>query len=169
MPIFQIGGQTKRSKFTPKSVEIDFEKLPQGSTEFLLAYGLKQYLADGAAGAQSQSEFDEGIAARLDNVKKASFARARVERGPSDDTETLAASLAKQEIRRRAKAKKVELSKDRVDELAKQARESKSTFWHGCLEEASRQIAARAKLAEGIGESLEESFAENAAEALGIA
>src|SRR5690606_30458800 len=138
-----IGGKTKRSRFAPREVTIDFTKLPEESQTFVIRYGLTQYLADGAAGAESQDAFNEGIAARQTKLANADFRRASGE--PKADTETTRAlRLARAAVRSAAKAKGIALDKEKVAELAEKAVESNPEY----RAEAKRQLAAEAKAAE---------------------
>lgn len=93
-----IGGKTARSKFTPKTVMVDWDNLPEVSKQFAIQYGLKQYLADGAAGSESQADFESGIDARLDNLTSGEFKRTREGAGPTDSVEVLARRLASDEV-----------------------------------------------------------------------
>lgn len=62
--------------------QVDFNSLPASSIEFLLTYGLKQYLADGAAvpkdAAESEDERDalkrEGVRRRILKIKEGTCA-----------------------------------------------------------------------------------------------
>lgn len=110
MATFQIGGATKRSKFAPVTVEVDFTTLPQASQDFLVAYGIKQYLADGVAGAESDQDFNEGVAARLAKMKDGTVGvRGSGEgKGPTDSVEVLARQLARQAINAALKAQGID-------------------------------------------------------------
>lgn len=148
-----IGGKTARSKFTPATVEVDFAKLPEVTQAFIIEYGAKQYLADGVAGAESQVEFEEGIATRLAKMAAGECGvRTKSERGPTDDPETLAKKLARDAWNVAMKANAPERYKAmNADEKA--AAFEKSTFgpagtkWQTFLDEAVRQIATRKEAA----------------------
>lgn len=143
MPTMTIGGTTARSKFTPKAVEVDFDKMAEASRDFLLRYGWKQYVSDGVAGAKSQAEFDEGVAERLEKIATSNFSRAKGERdGLVDDVETLASQKARAIIKTALKAKGVtKPDKETMDRLLGQVRAG--TKWQSLLDEATADIKAR--------------------------
>jgi hypothetical protein len=142
---FTIGGKTAKSKWTPHVATIDFDSLPEASRAFLLHYGIRQYLADGMAGATSQAEFDTGIKDRLTKIAEADFSRTRGEGlGKPDTDESRAIKLAKAAIRAKAKANNMTLTKEKVDETATKLIAADPKF----LAEAKKQLAAEAKLRE---------------------
>lgn len=155
MITLQIGGNTKRSKFQPKEVSIDWAKLPEASQDFLIRYGLKQYLADGTAGEETQAAFEAQIEARMERLAKADFTRTRGEASVKTDTEALRATkLVRDDIRKRIKAAGLEgVSKDKVAELvaAIMGDETKSAPFR---QEAKRQLESEAKLAQATPDDL---------------
>lgn len=142
-----IGGNTKRSRTGQHPVEVDFDALPEESRAFIIAYGLKQYLADGMAGATTEAEAKAGVDERLRKLAEADFRRTRGEAGPTDDEATLAKQIAREEIRTALKAKGVKLPKERVGELVDKLFERDETRLR---KEAAKRIAERRKAAEGL-------------------
>jgi hypothetical protein len=142
-----IGGTTKRSNNGQTAVEIDWENLPQASREFIVAYGLKQYLADGAAGAQSHDELVQGVAERVRKLETADFQRkgSGAERG---DTETtLALKFAREAIRAACKAQNMAApAKEKLAEMAKGLIESNPKY----RKDAQAELARRAKATEAF-------------------
>ncbi len=147
----QIGGATKRSKFQPKTVEIAWAALPQASQDFIVRYGLKQYLADGVAGCESQDEFNKGVDERLNKLVSGDLTRTKGEGAKRPDTETgRAQKLAKESIR--AKIKEANLT---VTAEAREAIYAKfladETKMAPFVAEAKRQLAMEAQ----VGDLLE--------------
>lgn len=139
-----VGGNTKRSKFTPKAVTLD---VPEASADFLLRYGLKQYLADGVAGAETQDDFDEGIQARVDKVLTSDFARAKGEGKGTDTIETRMRKIVRQKVLAVAKARNMKLDAEQVATAVKTFLEKNAPSIRA---QAEMQLAAEAKAAEGI-------------------
>jgi predicted lipid-binding transport protein (Tim44 family) len=139
-----IGGKTARSKYEPKAVAVDWENLPDASRQFVLLYGLKQYLADGTAGAESQDDFNAGIDGRLAKLVSGDLSRKTGERdAKADSPEGRAFKLAKEAIRARiTNARKadpkadINATKEAIDAAAK-AWVEKDPKW---LKEATRQL-----------------------------
>lgn len=137
-----IGGQTKRSKFAPKAVAVDFAALPQASQDFIVRYGLKQYLADGVAGAESQEDFNTGVEERLGKLKSGDLTRTKGDGAKKPDTETgRAQKLAKDAIRAKIKAAGLETTPEQREEIFAKffADEEKMKPFAA---EAKRQLAA---------------------------
>lgn len=137
-----IGGQTKRSKFAPKAVAVDFAALPQASQDFIVRYGLKQYLADGVAGAESQEDFNTGVDERLGKLKSGDLTRTKGDGAKKPDTETgRAQKLAKGAIRAKIKAAGLETTPEQREEIFAKffADEEKMKPFAA---EAKRQLAA---------------------------
>jgi len=143
-----IGGTTKRSNNGQHTVSVDWDALPEESRAFVIRYGLKQYLADGAAGAGSNEELVNGVNERVRKLAEADFQRTRGEGAAKPDTEErIALRLAKELIRAKAKAASVTLPKEKVEAaavafLAKDTDDAKAI-----KAEAKRQMQAKAKLA----------------------
>lgn len=99
MAILQIkvGGETTKSRFQPVTVGIDWDKLPEASRDFVIRYGIKQWLADGTVGEKvtTQATFTEAINTRKGKLEAGDFSRTRGESGPVNDPETLAGQMAK--------------------------------------------------------------------------
>jgi hypothetical protein len=143
-----IGGKTKRSNNGQHPVTIDWNALPDNAQEFVIKYGLKQYLADGMAGAESEAEAKAGVEARVAKLVSGDLSRTNAG-GDKPDTETgRALKLARVAIRTQAKAKNVTLTKEQVAEAAKSWVE-KNPKW---LAEAKRQLAEEAKAAAAVDE-----------------
>jgi hypothetical protein len=144
-----IGGATKRSKFTAKAVDIDWDALPEASKSFAINYGLKQYIADGVAGALDQVDFDEGIAARIANLSSGDFSRKGGEGGfaPTNDPKVLGRKLAAQEVRERVKASGKVFSKEQVAAAIEKLFTSNEEKY---VKEAQRQIDLRKEQAQAI-------------------
>lgn len=114
-----IGGNTKRSKLGTFDVELpDFDVLPEKTRDFVIAYGLKQYLADGMAGAADRSAAQEGIDKRVTKLVEGDFTRTRGESTKVDSVDQRALKLIRQFIRDQAKAQSLKLDKEQVDETA---------------------------------------------------
>ena len=141
-----IGGKTARSKYEPKQVTVDFAKLPQASQDFIIAYGLKQYLSDGVAGVESQLEFDNGIIDRMKKLDSGDLTRTRGEGKAKPDTETgRAQKLAKEAIRAKIKAASAEVTTEQREAIYAKffADETKMAPF---MAEAKRQLAGEAKM-----------------------
>lgn len=137
-----IGGQTKRSKYQPKTVTVDWASLPPASQDFIVRYGLKQYLADGVAGAESQADFDAGVEERLGKLKSGDLTRTKGDGAKRPDTETgRAQKLAKDAIRAKIKAAGLETTPEQREEIFSKffADEEKMKPF---VAEAKRQLAA---------------------------
>ncbi len=150
-----VGGKTKRSNNGQHTVAVDWDNLPAESRAFVITYGLKQYLADGAAGAGSNAELVDGVNARAAKLANADFTRTRGD-GPAkpDTEERIALRLAKELIREAAKAKNATLDKDAVEAAAKTFLASDHEKAKAILAEAKRQISAKAKVNESAGEDV---------------
>lgn len=144
-----IGGKTTRSKFTQKEVAIDFDALPDASKDFVIKYGLKQYLADGVAGAESQADFDAGVQEREAKLLSGDLTRAKGEgKGPIDNVATLAKKLAREEVERAAKEQNFKFAdKDQKAAVVEQYLEANR---ERLTEEAEAEIKARKKTAKGV-------------------
>lgn len=142
-----IGGNTKRSKTGQHSVEVPLALLPAESLAFVIRYGLKQYLADGMAGATTEAEAAEGIAARMEKLAKADFSRTRGESGPTDDVATLAKRIAREEVQTKVKAHGVKLPKERMAEIVAALFERDEKRLRT---EAEKRIKARNDAVEGM-------------------
>ena len=135
-----IGGTTKRSNNGQTTVEIDWENLPGDSRDFIVTYGLKQYLADGAAGAASHDELVQGVAERVRKLQEADFRRASGE-PKADSAMTLALRQARAVLKAKAGDAFKSLPKEKVDAAVKAMVERDPAF----LKEAQAEIARRAK------------------------
>lgn len=140
-----IGRTGEKAKFQGRQVNIDLATLPAASIEFALAYGLKQYIADGTAGSEDQAGYDLGIDQRLKKLAEADFARSAGERDAKADTaEGLALRMVKEAIRAQLKLKGMKADADKITAAAK-AKVAAEPKW---LKQAEKELAARAALAE---------------------
>jgi len=98
--------------FTKQERVLDWEKMPEASKQFLARYGAQQYIADGSAGAKTQAEFEAGIDSRFDKIAAGDFSRVTGERAPSDDVETVAKRIIREEINSAAADRKLVLTKE---------------------------------------------------------
>lgn len=150
-----VGGTTKRSNNGQHAVAIDWDNLPAESRAFIVTYGLKQYLADGAAGAANNDELVAGVNARVEKLAKADFTRTRGD-GPAkpDTEERIALRMAKEVIRAALKAKNAEADKDKVEAMAKAFLAGENPKAKDILKEAKRQMEAKAKVADNAAEDI---------------
>ena len=143
---------SKRSSYEPQAVTIDWDKLPDASKAFVIQYGLKQYLADGVAGAESQEAFNNGIATRKTKLVEGTCGvRATGEKGPTNDPETLAKQMARTDVRETAKAKQAKLTKEQVEAAALKLFEAKKDSY---LAKAKKEIEERKARAAEAAESV---------------
>lgn len=142
-----IGGQTKRSTSGQHEVKIDFDALPDASKEFIVRYGLKQYLADGMAGASNVVEAEAGVTSRVAKLKSGDLSRVRGEgKTAVDSTEQRAIKLAKAAIRAAIKAKNGSATKEAIDEAAKKLVTTQPKW----LTDAKKQLEMEAKSGEDM-------------------
>lgn len=140
-----IGGTTKRSTLGQHPVELDFATLPQVSQDFIVRYGLKQYLADGMAGAESEAVAGEGVKARVAKLVSGDLSRTAGTGGGKPDTlAVITARLARDFIKGKLAAAGKTFTKEQMASaivalVAKDDRFKK---------EAEKQMAAKAELAE---------------------
>lgn len=97
-----IGGNTARSTLGQHPVKIDWDALPDISQAFIVRYGLKQYLADGMAGAESVEDAATGVEARVAKLLAGDLSRTAKE--GVDSTTARAMKLARAFIRAKVKA-----------------------------------------------------------------
>jgi hypothetical protein len=143
----EIGGKTKRSTLGQRTVEIDWDNLPDASKAFIQSYGLRQYLADAMAGAEDEADATARVEARRDKLVSGDLSRSRGEGLDKPDTvETRAMRLAKAAVRDQAKVKSVALTKEQVATAAK-TWVDKNPKW---LAEAKKQLEAEAKAKEAV-------------------
>lgn len=142
-----IGGTTKRSNNGQHEVAIDWDNLPGASREFIIAYGLKQYLADGAAGAANHDELVNGVEARVAKLLSGDLTR-RASGVERQDTETgRALKLARAAIRALCKVQGVPVpEKDKLGEMAAKLIESNPQY----RKDAQAQLKAEAKAVESF-------------------
>ena len=137
-----IGGKTKKSRFTPLPVDVDWNALPDASQAFVIAYGLKQYLADGMAGAESEAEAHNEVKARHEKLKAGDLSRAKGERTEKPDTvDSRALKLATAFIREALKAEDVKADAATIKEAAQELVKDEPK-WKA---EAQKQLDAEAK------------------------
>lgn len=140
---------------------IETADLPQASVEFLLAYGIRQYLQDGAAVSKKDedgndrpadeiaAEKEAGVKTRLDNITKGEFKRAS---GPrvTDPKAKVEREMALSYLKPAYKKAGKELPKG--EELAAKI----AAFWASeknvaaLGKERDRRVAAATKKIEGV-------------------
>lgn len=139
----KIGGTTKRSRFEPKPVSLDWDNLPDASQKFVIEYGLRQYLADAMAGAESQSEAYDNIDERVGKLTSGDLSRTKGEAKAKPDTEeSRAIKLAAAFIRDQLKQANAKAEAAQIKEAAQALVEADPAY----LKEAKRQLAEEAKL-----------------------
>jgi len=149
--VLTIGGESKKSKWAKREVSVDWDKLPAASQDFVKRYGLKQYIADGMAGATTQAEANEGIDDRLRKLKEADFKRSVGDRGPTNDPNVLARQMAMTVVKDTFKEKNIALpEKSKLQSIA-DAYFTKNE--KDLVKEATRQIENRKKLAQAAAEA----------------
>lgn len=137
-----LGGQTKRSKVQPFARKVEWNTLPDASQDFIVRYGLKQYLADAMAGASDQADAEAKVDARVAKLVSGDLSRTKGEGGDKPDTEQgRALKLARQAIRDKLKAGNRTATKEQIAEAAKVLVEKDPRF----TKEAKRQLAEEAK------------------------
>lgn len=147
-----IGGDTKRSKKGKHPVKIDWNALPDASQFFIINYGLRQYLADGMAGAETEAEAAAAIAERTRKLTEADFSRTRGEGTSKPDTvDVRALRLAKEFLRNRLKEANQTVEKDKIAEAAAKLVETSTPMdWKA---EAKKQLDAEAKTRESAAKA----------------
>ena len=153
-----IGGKTARSKYTPHTVHIDFDLLPEASRDFVIRYGLKQYLADGVAGVENQAEFDAGVIERATKLEKGDLTRERKASHSVDGPTARTIKLVKEMIRGKIKAAALKVEKDAFEAMVDKfvADEVKVAPFRA---EAERQLAQEAKASAASADLLAELMA----------
>lgn len=145
-----IGGNTKRSRTGQHPVGIDWDALPEASKSFIVSYGLKQYLADGMAGAEDEAQAAEGVKARVAKLLSGDLIRARGEGTAKADTvEGRALKLAREAIRASLKAANQTADKELIAEAAKEFIKTDESF----MKEAKKQLDQEAKAKETLSGS----------------
>lgn len=147
---FTFGGRKRKEGDPFPKIEraVIFGNLPIESQAFLIRYGIRQYLSDGAASAKTAEGFAEGIDARLQNLVDADFTRNAGD-GPSatDDPEVLANALAREEVGAAIKAAKATVTKE---QRASAVTAYRAAHAERLVAEATRRIAARKNEASGV-------------------
>jgi hypothetical protein len=151
-----IGKVTEKSKPFPNGdqreafeVSINLASLPVTSLGFALAYGLKQYISDGAAGSEDLAGFKLGIQQRIDKLLSGDFTREASAGGFKADTpESLAIKLAAGVLRAKAKAAGIKADPKALAEAAKKLAAANPKY----LAQATAEIAAKAELLAGAGD-----------------
>lgn len=142
-----IGGQTKRSTLGQHPVKIDWDAMPDASKDFVIRYGLKQYLADGMAGAENVDAAKAGVDGRAAKLASGDLTRTRGEGKEAPDTEgSRALKLAKATIRKAMAAANVKATKEAVAEAATKMVASDEKW----LKQAREQLADEAKLGQDV-------------------
>lgn len=148
-----IGSTGKRARFEPVPVTLDLAALPLESLAFALAYGLKQYIADGAAGSEDQAGYKLGIDQRVQKLIEADFTRTRGEGGAKPDSEeSRARKLATAFIREKLKAANAKAEAKQIAESAAKL-VAADPKWKKL---AAKQLAEEAKVREAEPEDAED-------------
>jgi hypothetical protein len=147
-----IGGNTKRSTLGQHPVSIDWDKLPEASQAFIVNYGLKQYLADGMAGAENEAAAKAGVETRVNKLVTGDLSRARGEGKDAPDTVTTRArKIIRALIVAKAKAKGIKTEAEQI-KAAVDAVMSDEVKAAPYMEQAKKELDAQAKLADGAGD-----------------
>lgn len=142
----EIGGKTKKSRFAVKAVSLDWNSLPDASQAFVIRYGLKQYLQDAMAGAESEAEAHTGVDDRVAKLVSGDLARTKGEGVRRPDTvESRTMALARDFIRKALKDANATADKDTVNEAAKALAEGDPSF----KKLAEKQLAEEKTVKEG--------------------
>lgn len=124
-------------------IEFDLQSLPAESLTFALQYGIMQYIADGAAGAEDAAGYKLGIEQRIQKLKDADFTRAKGE--AKVDTETgRARKLAAAALREKVKAAGKKADTAKINEAAAALVENQPRW----LEIARKQLEEEARARE---------------------
>lgn len=152
VPLFsaEFGKATKKAqsykngdKREPFWIELDMASLPPESLTYALNYGVMQYLADGAAGAEDAAGYRLGIEQRIEKLRNADFSRAKGEAKPDTETQR-ARKLAAQALRDKVKAAGAKADTAKINEAAAKIVESQPRW----IELARKQLAEEAKARE---------------------
>lgn len=144
-----IGGKTKRSNTGQHPVSLDWNALPDESQAFVIAYGLKQYLADGMAGKETEADAKAGVEARVAKLLAADFTRTRGEgNAKPDSVEGRALKLARAFIRAKLKSANKTAEKEQVDAAAKKLVETQPKWKVEAKSQLDAEAATNAALAE---------------------
>lgn len=149
-----------KCKILDQSYELDSADLPEASREFLLAYGYKQYIADGAAVSKFDSDGTEltddemeaakveGADKRFANVQSGDFTRT----ASRDPVEVETRRVAQAWLRAECKARKLKYPDGKANKAAREAlwaQIEKSPKWAEFVATAEVNIAKAAELASG--------------------
>jgi len=146
-----IGGTTARSNKGQHPVSIAWDKLPEESRDFIVKYGLKQYLADGMARAEDEAQAKALVDERVAKLLAADFSRASGESKP-DSIEARALRMAKEFVRAKLKEANATADKEKVAAAAEKLVEAQPK-WKA---EAKKQIEAERKAKEALAEAGDE-------------
>jgi len=141
-----IGGNTKRSRTGQHPVKIEWDKLPEAAQDFIVKYGLKQYLADGMAGAENEADAKSGVESRVAKLLSGDLTRAKGETVTRTDTpEGRALKNAKAAIRQAMKEANIS-QKEMGEAIAEAAADyvKNDPTW---IEEAKAELAMEKKKA----------------------
>lgn len=146
---FVFGGRKRKEGEAFAKIEraVVFANLPAESQAFLIRYGIRQYLSDGAASAKDNASFESGIDGRIENLANADFSRNAGEGpAPTNDPEKLADTLARQELN---------VALKNATGVTKEQRAATLVAYRAAnavrlVAEATRQIEARKAAAIGI-------------------
>lgn len=139
-----LGGKSKRSRFAQFTREVTWDKLPDISQQFIIEYGLRQYLSDGMAGAETEADAISGVDARLDNLTSGEFKRRGAGADKPDTVDSRALKNARQFIRDQLKAQNKTATKEQIAAGAQKMIEANDSW----RKEAQKQLDAEAKARE---------------------
>lgn len=141
-----IGATTKRSRFAPLPVNVDWNALPDASQAFVIRYGLKQYLADAMAGCESEAEAHNEVKARVAKLLSGDLSRARGEGLSRPDTlETRTNKLARAFLVAALKEANAKATKEQMVEAVAELVKTDGSF----AKEAKKQLDQETAMKEG--------------------
>lgn len=142
-----IGGNTARSKTGQHPVKVNWDALPEASQDFIVSYGLKQYLADGTAGAGTPEEALAGINTRMAKLASGDLSRSRGE-GPGkvDTVESRALKLARDAIKAKLKEANQTADKELIAEAAKEFIKTDPSFMKEAKKQLDQEAASKTSL-----------------------
>lgn len=115
-----VGSTGKRNKIGTFTVPVAWDALSDEVQIFIIKHGLKQYLADAAAGVTDRSDAEARIKAKLAKLVSGDLSRSRGE-GPSrpDTVDSRALKMARDHIRTLLKEANEKADKEAIAEAAK--------------------------------------------------
>lgn len=147
----KVGGETKRSRFAPILIDVDWDKVHPAAKEFITRFGLRQTLANATIGAENQDQFNEAAKGYVERLYDGS-AGSRVKGETKPDTAmSRALKNARAFVRAQLKTANKTAESEAIAAGAKLLVErSRPVDW---LAEAKAQIEAEKLLAEKAGQA----------------